>query len=137
MQITVSEELGVGTRGGYYDQSGALRDMIQNHVMQLLALLPWKPPSSLDPESIRNEKVKALQALKPIVLDGPDPEVVRGVYTQGLVGDEKVLGYLEESGIPNESSTETFAALCLHIENWRWKRSSFLFAIRKKDGSKG
>ena len=95
--------------------------MIQNHVMQLLALTAMEPPSSLDPESIRNEKVKALQALKPIVLDGPDPEVVRGVYTQGLVGDEKVLGYLEESGIPNESSTETFAALCLHIENWRWK----------------
>ena len=111
VQITVSEELGVGTRGGYYDQSGALRDMIQNHVMQLLALTAMEPPSSLDPESIRNEKVKALQALKPIVLDGPDPEVVRGVYTQGLVGDEKVLGYLEESGIPNESSTETFRGL--------------------------
>ena len=136
VQITVSEELGVGTRGGYYDQSGALRDMIQNHVMQLLALTAMEPPSSLDPESIRNEKVKALQALKPIVLDGPDPEVVRGVYTQGLVGDEKVLGYLEESGIPNESSTETFAALCLHIENWRWKGVPFYLRSGKRMAQK-
>jgi len=85
VQITVSENLGVGSRGGYYDRSGALRDMIQNHVMQLLALTAMEPPSSLDPESIRDEKVKALQAIKPLVLKGENSEVVRGVYSQGLV----------------------------------------------------
>ena len=100
IQITVSEDLGVGSRGGYYDRSGAMRDMIQNHVMQLLALTAMEPPSSLDPEAIRDEKVKALKALKPLALEGDDPEVVRGVYTEGLVGGKRANGYLEEEAIP-------------------------------------
>ena len=125
VQITVSEQLGVGTRGGYYDRSGALRDMIQNHVMQLLALTAMEPPSSLDPEAIRNEKVKALKALKPLVLHGRDFEVVRGVYNEGLVDGEKAIGYLKEEGIPEKSITETYVALCLHMENWRWKGVPF------------
>ncbi|NDH01130.1 MAG: glucose-6-phosphate dehydrogenase, partial [Opitutae bacterium] len=121
VQITVSEDLGVGSRAGYYDRSGALRDMIQNHVMQLLALTAMEPPSSLDPEAIRDEKVKALQAIKPLILDNSHSEVVRGVYTEGLVGGEKAVGYLEEEGVPSTSFTETYTALSLQLDNWRWK----------------
>lgn len=132
VQITVSENLGVGSRGGYYDRSGALRDMMQNHVMQLLALTAMEPPSSLNPEAIRNEKVKALQAIKPLVLGGKSSEIVRGVYTQGLVEDEKAKGYLQEVGIPSNSTTETFAALCLQIENWRWKGVPFYLRSGKR-----
>ncbi len=136
VQITVSEDLGVGSRGGYYDRSGALRDMMQNHVMQLLALTAMEPPSSLDPEAIRDEKVKALQAIKPLVLGGENSEVVRGVYTQGLVHGEKAEGYLAEKGIPENSFTETYAALCLHIENWRWKGVPFYLRSGKRLATK-
>lgn len=132
VQITVSENLGVGNRGGYYDRSGALRDMIQNHVMQLLALTAMEPPSSLDPESIRNEKVKALQALKPLVVSGDNAEIVRGVYSQGLVDGEKAIGYLQEEGIPQDSITETYASLCLQMENWRWKGVPFYLRSGKR-----
>jgi glucose-6-phosphate 1-dehydrogenase len=132
VQITVSEELGVGKRGGYYDKSGALRDMIQNHVMQLLALTAMEPPSSLNPEAIRDEKVKALKAIKPLSLKGDDSEVVRGVYSEGLVGGEKAMGYLSEAGIPDDSFTETYAALCLNIENWRWKGVPFYMRSGKR-----
>jgi glucose-6-phosphate 1-dehydrogenase len=132
VQITVSEELGVGSRAGYYDRSGALRDMIQNHVMQLLALTTMEPPSSLDPEAIRDEKVKALQAIKPLTLDTPHAEVVRGVYSEGLVGGEKAIGYLEEAGVPDHSFTETYAALCLQLDNWRWKGVPFYIRSGKR-----
>ncbi len=132
VQITVSEDLGVGNRGGYYDRSGALRDMMQNHVMQLLALTAMEPPSSLDPEAIRNEKVKALQAIKPLILSGDSYEVVRGVYSPGLVGGDKAIGYHQESGIPEDSTTETFVALCLQIENWRWKGVPFYLRSGKR-----
>ena len=132
IQITVSEELGVGSRAGYYDRSGALRDMIQNHVMQLLALTAMEPPSSLDPEAIRDEKVKALQAIKPLHLDGSLQEVIRGVYGEGLVGGEKAIGYHEEADIPSSSSTETYAALCLQLDNWRWKGVPFYIRSGKR-----
>lgn len=132
VQITVSEELGVGTRGGYYDKSGALRDMVQNHVMQLLALTAMEPPSSLDPEAIRDEKVKALKAIKPIDCKGEIDEVVRGVYGEGLIDGEKAIGYLNEEGIPSTSFTETYAALCLNIENWRWKGVPFYLRSGKR-----
>ena len=94
VQITVSEELGVGKRGGYYDKSGALRDMVQNHVMQLLALTAMEPPTSLNPEAIRDEKVKALKAIKPLGLKGEKAEIVRGVYSEGLVRGEKAISCL-------------------------------------------
>ena len=132
VQITVSEDLGVGSRAGYYDRSGALRDMIQNHVMQLLALTTMEPPSSLDPEAIRDEKVKALQAIKPISLDTLDSEVVRGVYTEGLVGGEKAVGYLEEEDVPESSITETYTALSLQLDNWRWKGVPFYIRSGKR-----
>ena len=135
-KITVSEDLGVGSRAGYYDRSGAMRDMIQNHVMQLLALTTMEPPSSLDPEAIRDEKVKALQAIKPLKLNDPHAEVVRGVYTEGLVGGEKAIGYQNENGVSSTSYTETYAGLCLQLDNWRWKGVPFLHKIRQATSSK-
>ena len=119
IQITVAEDLGVGTRAGYYDKSGALRDMIQNHTMQLLSLVTMEPPVSLDPEDIRDEKVKLLKAIRPVEL-GPDrSEVIRAHYDEGLIQGQKVPGYLQEDGVRANSSTETYAAICLSIQNWR------------------
>ena len=132
VQITVSEDIGVGSRGGYYDKSGALRDMIQNHVMQLLALTAMEPPSSLDPESIRDEKVKALQALKPLVIEGDNPEAVRASYGAGLVEGLPAKAYIDEEGIPNHSGTETYAALRLYLDNWRWKGVPFYLRSGKR-----
>lgn len=132
VQITVAEDLGVGSRAGYYDRSGAMRDMIQNHVMQLLALTTMEPPSSLDPEAIRDEKVKALQGIKPLSLDDSHAEVVRGVYTEGLVAGEKAIGYLEEKDVPSASYTETYTALCLQLDNWRWKGVPFYIRSGKR-----
>jgi glucose-6-phosphate 1-dehydrogenase len=136
IQITVSEDLGVGGRGGYYDRSGALRDMIQNHVMQLLALTAMEPPSSLDPESIRDEKVKALKALKPLVIEGDYPEVIRASYAAGLVDGFPAKAYLDEDGIPSDSVTETYAALKLYLDNWRWKGVPFYLRSGKRLATK-
>ncbi len=132
IQITVAEDLGVGSRAGYYDRSGALRDMVQNHVMQLLALTAMEPPSSLDPEAIRDEKVKALQAIKPLALSQLNAEVVRGVYGEGLIKGERAPGYLEENDVPEDSATETYAALCLQLDNWRWKGVPFYLRSGKR-----
>jgi glucose-6-phosphate 1-dehydrogenase len=132
VQITVSEDIGVGNRGGYYDKSGALRDMIQNHVMQLLALTAMEPPSSLDPESIRDEKVKALKALKPLSIEGESPDVVRASYAAGLVGGLPTKAYLDEEGIPQDSGTETYAAMRLYLDNWRWKGVPFYLRSGKR-----
>jgi glucose-6-phosphate 1-dehydrogenase len=133
VQITVAESVGVGNRGGYYDHSGALRDMIQNHTMQLLSLIAMEPPVSLDPESIRDEKVKVLKALQPLNLsDGPSGDVVRGRYAEGLLNGKRVPGYLGEEGIPPTSATETYAALRLSINNWRWKGVPFYLRSGKR-----
>ncbi|CAI8285709.1 MAG: Glucose-6-phosphate 1-dehydrogenase 2 [Opitutia bacterium UBA7350] len=134
VQITVAENLGVGTRGGYYDTSGALRDMIQNHTMQLLALTAMEPPVSLDPESIRDEKVKVLKAIQPLNLEasGMGGDVVRARYVDGIVNGDPVVGYMEESGIPADSNTETYAALRLSINNWRWKGVPFYIRSGKR-----
>lgn len=132
VQITVAESLGVGSRGGYYDQSGALRDMIQNHTMQLLALVAMEPPVSLDPESIRDEKVKLLKAIQPLNLDHENGDVVRARYTEGLINGERVQGYMQEEGIPETSNTETYAALRLSINNWRWKGVPFYLRSGKR-----
>lgn len=121
IQITVAEDLGVGTRAGYYDQSGALRDMIQNHTMQLLSLVTMEPPVSLSTEDIRDEKVKLLKAIQPVDLNPESGDVVRAQYAEGLLGGQRVPGYLQEAGIPGDSSTETYAAIRLFINNWRWQ----------------
>ncbi|WP_269524373.1 glucose-6-phosphate dehydrogenase [Coraliomargarita parva] len=132
VQITVAESLGVGSRGGYYDTSGALRDMIQNHTMQLVALTAMEPPVSLDPESIRDEKVKVVKAIQPLELKAEGGDVVRARYANGLVNGQPVKGYMEESGIPEDSSTETYAALRLSINNWRWKGVPFYIRSGKR-----
>ena len=131
VQITVAEEVGVGTRGGYYEQSGCLRDMIQNHTMQLLALTAMEPPGSLDAESIRNEKVKLLRAIQPLAL-GPGGDVARAQYAAGLMAGKPVKGYLEEEGIQAQSGTETYAALRLSINNWRWQGVPFYLRSGKR-----
>ena len=131
VQITVAEEVGVGTRGGYYEQAGCLRDMIQNHTMQLLALTAMEPPVSLDAESIRDEKVKLLKAIQPLAL-GPGGDVARAQYAAGMMGGKAVRGYLEEDGINPLSRTETYAALRLSINNWRWQGVPFYLRSGKR-----
>ncbi|HEX8102693.1 MAG TPA: glucose-6-phosphate dehydrogenase [Solirubrobacteraceae bacterium] len=120
VQITAAEDIGIGSRAGYYDQSGALRDLVQNHMMQLVTLLCMEPPASFEADTIRNEKVKVLQAIKPPTADECRTTTVRAQYTGGLVAGDEVPGYLEEDGVPGDSSTETYAALRLEVNNWRW-----------------
>ena len=131
VQITVAEEVGVGTRGGYYEQSGALRDMIQNHTMQLLALTAMEPPGSLGAEAIRDEKVKVLNAIQPLTI-GPAGDVARAQYAAGMVGGKPVPGYVDEEGIAPQSATETYAALRLSINNWRWQGVPFYLRSGKR-----
>lgn len=132
VQITVAEEVGVGSRAGYYEQSGALRDMIQNHTMQLVALTAMEPPVSLDAEAIRDEKVKLLRAIQPLRLDGPDPDVARAQYGAGLLGGKPAAGYLQEPDVASGSATETYAALRLSINNWRWHGVPFYLRSGKR-----
>ncbi len=131
VQITVAEEVGVGTRGGYYEQSGCLRDMIQNHTMQLLALTAMEPPVSLAAEAVRDEKVKVLQAIQPLRL-GSDGDTARAQYMAGMSGGKVVPGYVQEQGISPESATETYAALRLSINNWRWQGVPFYLRSGKR-----
>ncbi|HEY5227938.1 MAG TPA: glucose-6-phosphate dehydrogenase [Opitutaceae bacterium] len=131
VQITVAEDLGVGTRAGYYDESGCLRDMIQNHTTQLLALTAMEPPGSFDAEALRNEKVKVLKAIEPISL-GPDADMARAQYAAGMIGGKQVPGYLQEQGITPNSATETFAAIRLSINNWRWQGVPFYLRSGKR-----
>jgi glucose-6-phosphate 1-dehydrogenase len=131
VQITVAETLGVGGRGGYYDQSGALRDMVQNHLFQLMALVAMEPPASLDAISIRDEKVKVFKSIRPIRPEQVDAFAVRAQYTAGEAGGEQTPGYRAEKGVPAESKTETFAALKLFIDNWRWSGTPFYLRTGK------
>jgi glucose-6-phosphate 1-dehydrogenase len=120
IQITAAEDLGIGTRAGYYDGAGALRDLVQNHMLQLLTLVCMEPPASFEANKVRDEKVKVLQAIQP-----PKPEevgdmTVRAQYVAGGVAGDEVPGYLEEADVPDASRTETYAALRLEVHNWRW-----------------
>jgi glucose-6-phosphate 1-dehydrogenase len=132
VQITVAEQVGVEARAGYYEQSGCLRDMIQNHTMQLLALTAMEPPGSMDAQSVRDEKVKVLKAIQPLRLEGSDPDVARAQYTEGVIGGKPAPGYLQEEGVAASSSTETFAALRLSINNWRWHGVPFYLRSGKR-----
>jgi glucose-6-phosphate 1-dehydrogenase len=127
VQITVAEQVGVESRAGYYEQSGCLRDMIQNHTMQLLALTAMEPPVSMDAESVRDEKVKVLKAIHPLRLHSEDrqSDVARAQYGEGLIGGKPVKGYLQEEGVSPNSTTETYAALRFSINNWRWQGVPF------------
>jgi glucose-6-phosphate 1-dehydrogenase len=128
VQITAAEDVGIGTRAGYYDSAGALRDLVQNHMLQLLCLLCMEPPVSFTADEVRNEKVKVLHALKP-----PAPaQTVRAQYDAGTIGGEKVAGYLEEEGVPGDSTTETYAALRLEVDNWRWNGVPFYLRTGKR-----
>lgn len=121
IQISFCEDIGVGSRAGYFDQSGILRDIIQNHLLQILALLCIEPPISLsDADGIRDEKVKVLKAIRRMSIDEVSQHTVRAQYRAGFVGGQSVPGYLEEKGIAAGSVTETFAAMKLEIDNWRW-----------------
>jgi glucose-6-phosphate 1-dehydrogenase len=131
VQITVSEDIGVEGRGGYYDKSGALRDMVQNHLLQLLCLTALEPPNSIDGDAIRLEKLKVLSALKPIGVEDAAVKTVRGQYREGLVGGQAAAGYLEECGCP-DSKTETFVAVKAEIANWRWAGVPFYLRTGKR-----
>ncbi len=128
VQITVAEDLGVGTRTEYYDRSGALRDMVQNHLTQLLTLIAMEPPTSFDPGPIRNEKIKVLESIKP--LSGQD--VVFGQYASGRINGSSVRGYHEEQDVPSDSTTETFVALQMEMDNWRWQGVPFYLRTGKR-----
>jgi len=132
VQITVAEKGGVGARAGYYDTSGALRDMIQNHTMQLMSLIAMEPPASLEAEDIRNEKVKLLRAIQPIDARPEGGDVVRARYGEGLIDGRKAGGYLEEQDIPEDSFTETYAAIRLRVNNWRWQGVPFFLRSGKR-----
>ncbi|HHB12226.1 MAG TPA: glucose-6-phosphate dehydrogenase, partial [Chromatiales bacterium] len=121
VQITHAETLGVGTRAAYYDGAGALRDMIQSHLLQLLTLVAMEPPACMEAEALRDEKVKVLRSVRPIPPSAVHAHAVRGQYTAGIVDGERVPGYLEEPGVPPDSVTETYAALKLYVDNWRWR----------------
>jgi glucose-6-phosphate 1-dehydrogenase len=131
VQITVAEDQGVGTRAGYYEESGCLRDMIQNHTTQLLALTAMEPPGSFDADALRDEKVKVLKAVEAISL-GPDADVARAQYGAGMISGKSVPGYLQEEGIAPTSSTETYAAIRLSINNWRWQGVPFYLRSGKR-----
>jgi glucose-6-phosphate 1-dehydrogenase len=128
VEITVAESIGVEHRGKLYEEIGAIRDIVQNHLFQVLALVAMDPPLSFDAESIRNEKVKVLQSIQPI----HPHDVVRGQYTAGKIDGEPVVGYREELGVSPDSTTETFAALRVHLESWRWSGVPFLLRTGKR-----
>ena len=132
VQITHSETLGIGGRADYYDGAGALRDMIQSHLLQLLTLVAMEPPASMDAESLRDEKVKVLKSIRPISQSAVHATSFRAQYSSGVINGEKVKSYLEEENIPSNSSTETYAALKLKIDNWRWRGVPFYVRTGKR-----
>lgn len=134
IQISLSEKLGVGTRGGYYENSGAMRDMIQNHIIQILTLVAMEPPINLKTESIRTEKQKVLQAIETITPEYLRDNVVFGQYGKGMIDGTPVVGYREEENVPKNSMTETFVAVKLHVNNFRWAGTPFYIRTGKRMG---
>jgi len=132
IEITSAENLGVGDRGGYYDASGALRDMVQNHLLQMVGLTAMEPPSSLDANAIRNEVLKVFQSLQPIREEDVPNQVIRGQYTASLIRGECVTGYRNEKGVAEDSRTETYVAIKFFINNWRWGGVPFYMRTGKR-----
>ena len=132
VQITASETLGVERRGGFYETAGALRDMIQSHVLQLTSLVAVEPPASFDATAVRNEKLKVLQSIRPFNLEMVAQWVVRGQYSPGKLADKPLPGYREEHGVSPSSRTETFVAMRLLIDNWRWAGVPFYLRTGKR-----
>ena len=136
VQITVSETVGVEGRWGYYDKAGALRDMVQNHLVQLLCLVAMEPPGRNDADSVRDEKIKVLKALRPIEGANAYTKTVRGQYAKGMINGKDVKGYFDEEGSNLESRTETFVALRADIDNWRWAGVPFYLRTGKRLGQR-
>jgi glucose-6-phosphate 1-dehydrogenase len=132
VQITAAEAVGVERRGGYYETSGALRDMIQNHLLQVFAHTAMEAPARFDADTFRDEKLKVFDSVKPISTDEVDTIAVRAQYSRGTINGKKVSGYLEEDGIDKNSVTETYAALKLHVDNWRWAGVPFYLRTGKR-----
>ncbi|MBA7655183.1 Glucose-6-phosphate 1-dehydrogenase [subsurface metagenome] len=132
VEITSAESIGVENRGGYYENSGALRDMVQNHLLQVAALIAMEPPSVNNPTAIRNETLKVFQALKPLNAKDIEAQVIRGQYTGSTLNGEELKGYRDEKGVDTVSRTETFVALKLFIENWRWGGVPFYIRTGKR-----
>jgi glucose-6-phosphate 1-dehydrogenase len=132
VQITHSETAGIEDRAAYYDEAGALRDMIQSHLLQMLALVAMEPPPSLDAESIRDEKVKALKSIRPIPRNAVHAHAFRAQYTRGRINGVNVPSYLEEKNVPKNSTTESYAAIKLYIDNWRWRHVPFFLRTGKR-----
>lgn len=131
VQITIAEQLGVEGRAGYYDQTGALRDMVQNHLLQLLVILAMEPPISIDPNAVRDEKIKVLRSLKPLTGRDVLESTVRGQYKDGIVDGKPVLAYRQADGVSKDSHTETYVALKAEIESWRWQGVPFFLRTGK------
>ena len=136
IQITVAEDLGVEDRGGYYDETGALRDMVQNHLLQILCLIAMEPPVSIQSESVRDEKLKVLKSLAPFTSDNISVNSVRAQYLEGISKGEAACAYLDEEGVDSKNQTETFVALKLEINNWRWSGVPFYLRTGKRMQSK-
>ena len=132
IQITLAESIGVGTRGDFYNQTGALRDMIQNHALQLLTMIAMEPPPANEADAIRDEKLKVLKSLKPFTRESVARDVVRGQYKAGTVGGQAVVGYLDEAKVPAHSHCETFVALRTEVQNWRWAGVPFYLRTGKR-----
>ncbi len=132
VQITVAEEVGVEKRGGYYDRSGALRDMIQNHLLQLLCMVAMEPPVSFNADEVRNKKVDVLKAVRILTPDTVPQNAIRGQYGPGKMNGADVPGYREEEGVDPHSQTETYAALKLNVDNWRWQDVPFYLRTGKR-----
>lgn len=132
VQITLAETVGVESRGEFYDGTGALRDMVQNHLLQLLCIVAMEPPSSIDPDAMRDEKLKVLRALRPFSPGDVASRTVRGQYRAGAIDGQPVAGYQEEAGIPAGSRTETFVALKAELNNWRWAGVPFYLRTGKR-----
>jgi len=132
VEITNAENIGVENRGGYYDQSGALRDMFQNHLLQIVAHIAMEPPITADAKAIRNEKVKLFQSIRPIIGEDIGKYAIRGQYIASKIKGEPIKGYRDEHGVPTESKTETFAAIKFFIDNWRWADVPFYVRTGKR-----
>lgn len=137
VQISWAEDLGVGTRGKLWEESGMLRDIVQNHLMQLLSLVAMEPPVNLKADSIRDEKVKVLESIRPIPINEIDKYVVRGQYGPGFIDGEPVKGYRKEDNVPENSNVETFMAMQLFIDNWRWAGVPFYIRAGKRLPKRG
>lgn len=132
VQITHAEDIGIGGRGDYYNTAGALRDMIQSHLLQLLTLVAMEPPASMEAEALRDEKVKVLKSIRPIPKEAVHAHAFRAQYAKGSINGEKVAAYLQEDHIPPDSVTETYAAMKLYIDNWRWRGVPFYLRTGKR-----